>query len=427
MKNIHTKTAPPAPASDTTQDEVKEVIISPEHERIFDRSKVQLLISQPFYAALLLRFPIKFTDQVPIAAANGKGEVLINMKGIIEVCSHKNADTTTVSRRIVFILAHEIMHIAFAHVPFACHKRLDMKIWNFATDFVINQLLDDGKIGDRPDGLCFNPDLVKKFDYDSFAIYNHLLKEIEEKGGVCYFDGKGMKSLDELLDSGAISKEQYDEMEGKAKNMVSSASMAARMQGKAPAFLDKIIDEFLDAKVHWREALAKYVNQIIDTQERSYSRFSRKGQHMGLYLPATTQDLSLREIVIGMDTSFSCRDFLEEFAAEMNAIKQTYGLKARVIYCDYDIGNEEVFESDEDLVLKTVGGGGTSFAPVTNRCNELLANNEIDENSILVFFTDLYGDFGPHCDIPVVWALFGNPKPTPPPYGEVIIVDDKND
>ena len=432
-KNILSKNLRPslrdgllAVAEQETEVEEK-IVITPEHERIFDRAKVQLLIQQPFYASLLLRFTLKFTDKVPIAAADGQGNIIINMQGLIRVASEKNADATTMSRRIVFILAHEIMHIAFAHVQFACHKRLDMKIYNYATDFVINQLLDDGKVGDRPEGLCFNPELVKKFNYDSFAIYNYLLKEMEEKGGICYFDGNGMKSLDELLDSGAISKEQYEKVDGEMRQMVASASVAARMQGKHPAFLDKVIDEFLESKVHWREALAKYVNQIIETTDRSYSRFSRKGQHMGLYLPATSQDMSLREIVIGMDTSGSCQGFLEEFAAEMNAIKQTYNLKARIIYCDYAIGNEEVFEQEDDLVLKTVGGGGTSFAPVTDRCNELLANNEIDENSILVFFTDLYGDFGNHCDIPVVWAVFGNPNPTPPPYGEIVIIDGKKD
>lgn len=428
FKMSKAKTPANAPATATTEEEdpAASYVVTPEDEETFSRAKVQLLFQQPFYAMLLLRFPMVMTDKVPVAAADRAGQVLINMKGLMHMAGQGGADRNTKSRRIMFVLAHEIMHVAFAHVPFAMMKRLDMKLYNYATDFVINQLLDDGQVGDRPDGLCYDPELVKKFNYDSYAIYNHLKEQAEKKGasgGPVFFNGKEMKSLDELLGDGEISQAEYEEIEEKMKQEVSMASMTARMQGKGPAFLDKLIDEFLDAKVNWRETLQKYVCQVIDSSTRSYSRLSRKGQAIGFMLPATEQEMSLREIVIAVDTSGSVYDKLQDFGNEINAIKNTYNLKARVIYCDDGIGNEEVFEADEDLKLNTVGGGGTSLAPPAYRCNELLANGEIDENSILVYFTDTYGDFPSHCDIPIVWAVVGNPNPQVP-FGDVCLIND---
>lgn len=48
-------------------------------------------------------------------------------------------DTLTYEQKL-FTLAHEIMHIAFEHIP-RCVDKNEMQLWNIATDAVINQML----------------------------------------------------------------------------------------------------------------------------------------------------------------------------------------------------------------------------------------------------------------------------------------------
>jgi predicted metal-dependent peptidase len=51
---------------------------------------------------------------------------------------------------LVFPWAHEIMHCALNH--HTRHGKRDPKLWNMATDYVINLILVDPKIGAMPEG-----------------------------------------------------------------------------------------------------------------------------------------------------------------------------------------------------------------------------------------------------------------------------------
>jgi len=75
----------------------------------------------------------------------------------------------------VFVVAHEVMHVAFNHLIRRQDK--DRKIWNKATDAVINQMLF-AKGLPKIDRII---DLKDAIDKSSEYMYERLLKEKEER------------------------------------------------------------------------------------------------------------------------------------------------------------------------------------------------------------------------------------------------------
>ncbi len=75
----------------------------------------------------------------------------------------------------VFLFAHEVCHVAFEHIYRSEGK--DKKIWNIATDSVINALL-------KQDGLDMiegGVDIPEAVNYDAEEMYNKLLNEKKEQ------------------------------------------------------------------------------------------------------------------------------------------------------------------------------------------------------------------------------------------------------
>ena len=92
--------------------------------------------------------------------------------------------------------------------------------------------------------------------------------------------------------------------------------------------------------------------------------------------------------------------------------------KVTVIYCDYDIGGTQEYTPDDlPIVLKPVGGGGTSFKPVF----EWLLTYE-GEVECLIYFTDGWGDQD-ELEEPAVDTVWLTTEREKFPFGEVIKFD----
>jgi predicted metal-dependent peptidase len=85
----------------------------------------------------------------------------------------------------IFILAHEVMHVAFNHILRSEGK--DQKLWGLATDSVINQILKSEGLP-LVKGSVDNEDAI---DHSAEEMYEKLLTEREqkqEKGDICCDD-----------------------------------------------------------------------------------------------------------------------------------------------------------------------------------------------------------------------------------------------
>jgi predicted metal-dependent peptidase len=188
------------------------------------------------------------------------------------------------------------------------------------------------------------------------------------------------------------------------------------MHGKLSAGAKRFIDSIVQPKMPWRDILERFVSKRAKT-DRSFSRPNRRFFPLGLYLPAMSGE-SLGRIAIAVDCSGSINDAtLQEFAAEITAIKKLTNPSAiDVYYFDSEVSHEESYGPSDELDIKPHGGGGTAFSPVINAIN-----SKAELPVACVFLTDLYcSDFGDAPDYPVLWVSNGRDTA---PWGEVITMN----
>jgi predicted metal-dependent peptidase len=279
--------------------------------------------------------------------------------------------------------------------------------WNAAADYVINQILVDEKIGRMPKVGLYNPDIHKAGGGTSEGIYG-VLPEQDEGGG----PGEEGQSLDDCEDGeGSPAEQAQEQAEWKVK--VAQAAQAAKMMGSLSAGLERLVTEMLHPKVDWREVMQRFLVRCRN-DERSYARFNRRFIAQGLYLPSVSGEV-MGDVCFAVDCSGSIDgETINQFAAEITKVKEDLRPRSiTVIYFDSEVSHVETYGPEDELDIKPHGGGGTDFAPVFKKIEEL------DINPVaVVFLTDLCCDsFGTEPGCPVLWVTT---DPGKAPFGEVV-------
>ena len=125
-----------------------------------DSIKRKLRIKYPTFGSVIAN--LKFQASKDIETAGTDGKVLLYNPKFLGGLSEKQQ---------IFIFAHEICHVAFEHIFRSEGK--DKRLWNIATDSVINALL-------KQDGLPMvegGVDIPEAINYDAEEMYNKLLEE----------------------------------------------------------------------------------------------------------------------------------------------------------------------------------------------------------------------------------------------------------
>ena len=129
-----------------------------------DSIKRKLLIKYPTFGSVIAN--LDFQECKDIATAGTNGKVLLYNPKFLKDLSEKQQ---------IFVFAHEICHVAFEHIFRSEGK--DKRLWNIATDSVINALL-------KQDGLLMvegGVDIPEAINYDAEEMYNKLLEEEKKK------------------------------------------------------------------------------------------------------------------------------------------------------------------------------------------------------------------------------------------------------
>ena len=120
----------------------------------------------------------------------------------------------------------------------------------------------------------------------------------------------------------------------------------------------------------------------------------------------------ISNIVLAVDTSGSCTEFMESFWSESMEIfreLEEFGEIGKLIYleCDAEIVSEQVYDSVEDLKGEFgnshcfTGFGGTDFRPVFDKISEYENNGESID--FLIYFSDGMGDYP---DVPTKYPTY---------------------
>lgn len=309
---------------------------------------------------------------------------------------------------IMFTIAHELMHIISNHIGRAGDR--DKRIWNLATDHVINRTLKSIPGFPWNNNCVFFEDLHSKHpNADSEEVYELLLDfiksytiEVSEDGKITKItDAKGNvmvcpndTDLEKLgLDPEKI-KEKAEEYANKAKSLWHSNALE---KGEGSADFIQYMDNLFRVDIPWNtimESAVLYPVQFMKRKSWSEPNFYYRSPRLPR-LPGKHKKSSRPKILlVVIDRSGSVgKEDLETFLGVI-ASSLSYYQGLLIFVHDVNVKQEFYFEKatlnqliHELSELK--GGGGTSHEPVFNKIEECV--DDYDVSSIL-FLTDFYSD-----------------------------------
>lgn len=375
--------------------------------------RVKLLIQQPFFGTIVIQsnFIEDNTSRNPTMATDGRN-IYYNTKFV----------ESLTSQELFGVLAHEILHICNQH-----HLRRYSRSperFNVAADYALNPLLIESGFT-LPKG-CLLDDKWKNMSTE--AIYEKLPEDIMEKlfgknqseDGSCQEKpGEGPMMPGGVMDApSGPGDPTYAEAEQFTKELLAQAAAAARMSGKIPAGLEKMVGELLKPVVNWKSELAQF---LTDSSKSDYAfhRPSPRYLASGLYLPSLFE-ITTGEFVMVRDTSGSIgQKEADRMTSEALGIIEVGGQSLLVLDVDTRVAGVVELEPGDDPQIPLKGGGGTSFAPSVHYLEE----HEIVPKA-LIYMTDGYcDDFAPEPEYPFLWCIIGGNNSFKPPYGEVLTID----
>ena len=357
-------------------------------------ARVGLLLNQPFFGALALGLKLQEDPTMPTAWVDGR--TLGFNPGWIAGLTHAQK---------VSLIAHEVLHVANGH-PWRLDGR-ELRKFNIACDKAINSLLKDADFTlPKHAHYAEGPEEGQSAEW----IYARLPDDPEGEGA----DGTGQGEVRPAPKSGKDGKDDEGDVptEAEWQQATKQAALAAKARGKLPANLDRFAKEVGEARVDWRSAMRRFVQERAKA-DYSWSKPSSRYLSLGMYLPAL-ESHELGVIAIAVDTSGSIDDVALAMAkAEVMAvIDETQPRAVTVYYADSAVAHVDHFERGDEIVFRPKGGGGTDFRPVFAACEEA------EETPVcLIFITDLAGRFPDETEIPTIWVTDTNDVA---PIGETV-------
>jgi len=316
------------------------------------KARSQLLLKSPFFATLLLTTPMREDKSIPTAATDMK-EIIYNPDFFASMSSDE----------VVFVLVHEVMHIAMMHGLRQQERKMPM--WNWACDYAINLTLQEAGFTMPSCGGLLD---VKYKGMSAEQIYEALKKEAQDQpqdGG----EGKPGTGPNgqpngigtDLLPPNVTTQAEADALREGAKQKVAQAANMARLAGKMTADLERMVGEVLDPAVPWQVLLRDYMTRATkhdETWTKRNRRFAR------VYLPARHSE-TIEEVGVIGDSSGSiwCSpEDLAKIVAEIKAIcEDVRPERVRVMWADTTVKREEVLEVGDTIEVHPKGGGGTDM------------------------------------------------------------------
>jgi predicted metal-dependent peptidase len=407
MKSEKTKKIVPKNFTQAEKNKIVEKLVT---------ARIGLLLRHPFFGNLATRMQlIDATDWCSTLATDGRRFYYNN--DFVNRLTPKQAE---------FGFAHEVLHNVFDHIGRRDGRHAVLS--NIAADYAANQILKDERIGEVPDWIKIFQD--NKYRGKS---YEEIYDELYEKADKIKIEDLG-ELLDEHLDDTEKGDEDGDgEDEGKGKrprltaeerkqirDEIKEAVVAAAQAagaGKVPAGIARMIKDFTEPKMDWRQMLRMNIQSIIKSNF-SFNRPNRKSQHCGAVLPGMMNEETI-DIACGIDMSGSITDAMgKDMISEIKGIMEEYQDFKLKLWCfDTAVYSYAEFSSDNADEINSYeckGGGGTEFEANWNFMKE-----EGIEPKKFIMFTDglPYGTWGDehYCD--TLFIIHGS-ETIVPPFGQ---------
>jgi len=372
-------------------------------------ARIGLLLRHPFFGNLATRMKlIDASDWCETLATDGRNFYYNNE--FVDKLKPKEAE---------FGFAHEVLHNVFDHM--GRRDSRDPTISNIAADYATNQILKDERIGAVPS-------FIKIFQDDKYRgmSYEQIYSVLEEKAQKIDITKLG-ELLDEHLDgdeegdsdggdddqdgSGKgrprYTAEEKKQIRDEIKEAMVAAAQAAGA-GRVPAGVQRMISDFTEPKMDWRQMLRMNIQSIFKSNF-SFSRPNRKSQHCGAILPGMMNEETI-DVSVAIDMSGSISDAMaKDFISEVKGIMDEYKDFKLDLWCfDTEIYNYAKFTgdtADEIMEYECKGGGGTDFEANW----EFMKDQDIQPKRFIMF-TDGYpcGSWGDEDYCETLFVVHGN-------------------
>lgn len=339
-------------------------------------AKGRLLLKHVFFGVPILGTQIVKTTAIPTAATDSV-KIFWNPEWFSDLGVEEH----------MFVFAHEVMHILLKH-KFRMGGR-NPRIWNMACDYVINRILTEAECGKMPTGKKAGL-YDKRFNgMSEEQIYEKLKAEDDQKRQGRGEPGDGLQGSgefgDDILDlPEEVTPDQVEIIKRGIDQKLAQAANMARLAGKLPADIEKLIDELLNPKVPWEDLLRDYMTRLVHEDE-SWTRRNRR--ITSVYLPARHNERMAGLTIIG-DTSGSIgpHDYAL-IAGNIKAIIEDLSPEfIRVLWADTRTASVQMIEPGDftgPRALKPKGGGGTDMRVPLKDAEEY-------EPPVVVLITDGY-------------------------------------
>lgn len=348
-------------------------------------ARTQLVVGHPFFGSIALRLRWATHPDVRTMATDGR-HIFFDPAW---------CETIGVAH-VMGVAAHEVLHVANRH-HLRMHGR-DRRLWNVATDLVINRLLVEAGFS-LPDDLLHDHERHHA-GLTAEAVYDRLLAETRESGE----DGPPEPGWGQVVeptgDHGqALSPASRSAAEGEVDVMVRQAMAMGRRAGRMPASVALHVEAASD-RTDWRDRF----RLLADGWRRnglSWSRPNRRFLPHGLFLPCLERR-GVGRIAVVLDTSGSISATeLATYAGAVRAmLEEAEPEEIVLIECDAEVQHVQHLTTADGLDrIEVHGRGGTLFQPAF----DWLAQHAPDIRAI-VYMTDLMSADQPvDPGLPVIW------------------------
>ena len=365
--------------------------MSPELKNAVTNCRIDILRAYPFIAYLFMDCEVFESDVIDTAAAtpHPKNTIMINKAFFMEKLNRKERN---------FVFVHELLHIFFEHIGRQTENNYDPKVWNIATDFVINgyiveMISSSANVLSKPDEILYDTQYA---NMTADQVYFKLLKDnknnteivIKKYNGDGFAgEGKGQAPLD------SVGSEEMSEAEKAANKQAMAAGIrefqsGSQTMGDGAGSLIQAFKDLLDPQLPWGNLLQEFVTDTARNRY-TYNRLSRKSHGQICFPTMTGDNISL---LFGVDSSgsMSSKDIKEALTELKSICEQFDSWKVTYITCDTDahvIGEYNSDDGDDfdSINLELQGGGGTMMSPLVKYGNDME-----EEPSVIVIVTDGY-------------------------------------
>ena len=379
------------------------------------KARVALQKTHPFFSYLALHLqPTEVEAKVvPTLGVDNQGNLYYNPEFVNKMTQDE----------VKGVVCHEVMHIALEHLKGL--KGKDARVSNVAQDIVINDIILENQLQLPREGLLphnheitINGNIkIVKIDKKPWEqVYHELEKKLPKEK---------QYGFDEHMRGDGDGKDDPKDGKGSGdgkdwKQIINEGYAYAKLQGKAPAGMDRYVEELNYPKLNWRQMLQKFIVREIP-YDFCYTRPSKRSLACGVFMPSVTRE-SL-EIGVALDTSgsMSPKDLKECLSETVGIVKAYSNVKLTVVTCDAEVHTVGEVTSEEDVAnLEIKGGGGTDFIPVFKW---------VEDNKpamrLLIFFTDGFGSFPTDApQVKTLWCITqGGMELDKIPFGERVNLD----